>query len=105
MPRGLNVYLGDQEIREEARASPEKADQEPQELMIKLLLTILSTLCLFAEALTSNALTLYYNTSCCFLFNSNKIPQCFKTQVIFLLFICPNPIRQQARDLVHYNYF
>ena len=35
MPRSLNVYLGDQEIREEARASPEEVDQEPQELMIK----------------------------------------------------------------------
>ena len=35
MPRSLNVYIGDQEIREEARASPEEADQDPQELMIK----------------------------------------------------------------------
>ena len=32
MPRSLNVYLGDQEIRQEARASPEEA--QPQELMI-----------------------------------------------------------------------
>ena len=34
MPRSLNVYLGDQEIRQEARASPEEAQREPQELMI-----------------------------------------------------------------------
>ena len=37
MPRSLNVLLGDhREIREEARASPEEAEQEPQELMIKI---------------------------------------------------------------------
>ena len=32
------MLLGDhREIREEARASPEEAEQEPQELMIKIL--------------------------------------------------------------------